>query len=91
MPFACSSTLKDRETAREAEMHARKALQLNPSSMSARYTLGIALSWLNSEEALPYLRETADQFPQARLAAAAMLERLGRHKEAKEWRAEMQP
>ena len=81
---------KDRDMAREAEMHARKALQLDPSAVSARYALGIALSWLNSEEALPYLRETADRYPRARLAAANLLERLGRRKEAREWPAQME-
>ncbi len=82
---------KDRDNAREAETHARKALQLDPASSSARYTLGIALSWLNSEEALPYLRDTADQYPRARLAAVNLLERLGHRQEAREWRAQVQP
>ena len=81
---------KNRDKAREAETHARKALQLDPASISARYALGIALSWLNSEEALPYLRSSADSYPRARLAAANMLERLGRHQEALEWRAHIQ-
>ena len=81
---------KDRETAHEAELHARKALQLDPSATSARYALGIALAWLNKDEALPYLRDTADVYPRARLAAANLLERLGRSREAREWRAQMQ-
>ena len=78
---------KDNEEVREAELHARKALQLDASSLSARYTLGIALSFLNSDEALPLLRASANTYPRARLAGANLLERLGRKQEAREWRA----
>jgi len=80
---------KDKMEAREAEEHARKALQMDPSSLSARYTLGIALSFLNSDEALPYLRASAETYPRARLAAANLLERLGRKQEANAWREEI--
>lgn len=83
--------IKSRDEARESEMHARKALQLDPASVRARYAVGIALAALNSDEALPYLREAADQYPQARLAAASMLDRLGRAREAKEWREQTIP
>ena len=82
---------KDRDTAHEAEMHARKALQVDPSALSARFALGIALSWLNSVEALPYLRESAERYPRAIVAAPNMLARLGRRQEAREWRARMVP
>ncbi len=80
----------DRDAYREAEMHARKALQFDPASLTGRYLLGLALSNLNKEEALPYLRASAEKYPRARLAAVVMLERMGRNQEARQWRAEIQ-
>ena len=81
---------RDLLKAREAELHAREALQLDSSSLSARYTLGSVLSFLNSDEALPHLKVSADAYPRARLAGANLLERLGRKQEASEWRAAIQ-
>jgi tetratricopeptide (TPR) repeat protein len=68
----------------DAEVAARNALRLNPALSKARYLLGMSLHAENhlSKEMLEDLKRVADEFPDARLAVADALARLGRKAEA---------
>ena len=69
----------------EAEAAARVAIQNDGGMSKTRYVLGMALFNQRkfTREAAQSLRQSEDDFPNARLAAAAVLERLGEVKEAK--------
>lgn len=60
---------------REAEAAARRALQIDPAFLPARYALGLSSAAQDdcSLEAVGNLQKAAEQYPQARLAAARML------------------
>jgi tetratricopeptide (TPR) repeat protein len=68
----------------DAEIAARHALKLNPALSKARYLLGMSLHSENhfSKEMLEDLRRVADEFPDARIAMADALAKLGRKTEA---------
>ena len=68
----------------DAELHARKAISLDPSYVKARFTLGLALAGMPNRraEALPFLAQSAGEFPNAHLAAAHIHSEKGRHADA---------
>ena len=68
----------------DAEAHARRALTLDPAYVKARFTLGLALAGTpgREKEALPYLAQSAGEFPNAHLAAAHIHTAGGRRAEA---------
>lgn len=63
----------------EAEVAARRAVDLNAGDMKARYILGLALYSQRkyTPEAMNQLRRVEDNFPNARIAVAAMQATLG--------------
>jgi tetratricopeptide (TPR) repeat protein len=69
----------------EAELAARQALETDGGISKTRYLLGMSLLHQRkyTREAAQSLRQAEDEFPHARLAAAAVLEHLGEVKEAK--------
>lgn len=69
----------------EAEAAARVAIQTDGGIAKTKYVLGMALLGQRkfTLEAAQSLRQSEDEFPNARLAAAAVYERLGEVKEAK--------
>ena len=69
----------------EAETAARVAIETDGGISKIRYVLGMALFNQRkfTREAAQSLRQSEDEFPNARLAAAAVFERLGEVKEAK--------
>jgi tetratricopeptide (TPR) repeat protein len=68
----------------DAERAARRALAINPRDSTPRYMLGciLATDKRNPEEAMELLRQTATEFPDARLLLAQTLIRLGKAQEA---------
>jgi tetratricopeptide (TPR) repeat protein len=68
----------------EAELAARQALQLDPQASHARYTLGriLAAEGSSSSEAEDLLRQSAPQYPDARLPLAQVLFNRGASREA---------
>lgn len=70
----------------EAEAAARAAIELDGASSKGRFLLGLALVQQSkfTLEAAQNLRKSENDFPRARLAAAAVLERLGQVNEAKQ-------
>ena len=69
----------------EAEAAARVAIKTDGGISKIKYVLGMALFNQRkfTPEAAQVLRQSEDEFPNARLAAAAVFERLGEVKEAK--------
>lgn len=70
----------------EAEVAARRAVQLNGGSSRAHYTLGLVLANLRKlpAEAVANLVRASDAFPGARLVAAQILLNGGRRSDARE-------
>ncbi len=68
----------------EAEAAARRALDVDPHNSTARYMLGCTLATekRNPEEAMEMLRQTRNEFPDARLLLAEVLLRRGATEEA---------
>ena len=68
----------------DAEAAARRAVDLDPHDPTARYMLGAILATedRNPREAMEMLRQTKNQFPDARLLLAQILERRGDTKAA---------
>ena len=69
----------------EAEAAARIAIETDGGISKTKYLLGMSLLHQRkfTREAAQSLRQSEDDFPNARLAAAAVLEHLGEVKEAK--------
>lgn len=70
----------------DAEAAARRAIDLDPRSSMPRYMLGciLAAERRNPAEAMEMLRQTMNEFPDARLVLADILVRRGALKEAEE-------
>ena len=68
----------------DAELAARSALVIDPRDPTPRYMLGciLATSKRNPQEAMELLRQTSNEFPDARLVLAQVMIRLGAAKEA---------
>src|SRR5215472_7425516 len=69
----------------DAEAAARRALGINPQHPTARYMLGaiLATEKRNPEEAMELLRQTRNEFPDARLLLAQLMIRQGAVEEGK--------
>ena len=69
----------------EAEVAARRSLEIDSTSERSRYVLGLSLAQQNKNdaEALKYLRQSYDAFPMARMVAAQVLARRGNIVEAR--------
>ena len=70
----------------EAEVAARRSLDIDSGSERTKYVLGLSLAQQNKNdgEALKYLQQSYDEFPIARMVAAQVLARGGRIVEARE-------
>ena len=87
-PFAHANlavALLQQQRPAEAEQAARLAIQTDGGIAKTKYVLGMALFGQHkfTLEAAQSLHQSEDEFPTARLAAAAVFERLGEVKEAK--------
>jgi len=69
----------------DAEIAARRAVDLDPQNSTARYMLGCVLATekRSPSEAIEMLRQTEGEFPDARLLLAQVLLRQGAANEAK--------
>jgi tetratricopeptide (TPR) repeat protein len=69
----------------DAEIAARRAIDLDPQNSTARYMLGCVLATekRSPSEAIEMLRQTEEEFPDARLLLAQVLLRQGAANEAK--------
>ena len=69
----------------EAEVAARRSLDIDSSSERSKYVLGLSLAQQSKDdsEALKYLQQSYDAFPMARMVAAQVLARRGNIVEAR--------